>query len=110
MLTTYQPMVAVQLVLPQEMLSIAMALLVFSNTFGGAVFLTIVQTIFANHLASELAENFSPLQVAGILAAGAKGLQDVVSGDALQFVLQAYSDSVDLAFYVALASAICLFM
>ncbi|KAK1750387.1 major facilitator superfamily domain-containing protein [Echria macrotheca] len=104
------PLVAVQLVLPQEQLSIAMALLVFSNTFGGAVFLTIVQTIFANHLASELAQKFSPTQVAGILSAGARGIPDVVSGDALQFVLQAYSDSVDLVFYVPLASAICLFV
>ena len=98
------------MVLAEEQLSVAMALLVFSQTFGGAVFLTISQTIFTNSLRSQLSETLSPTVVLRVMGAGARDLYSIVSGADLDVVLQAYSTAVDRVFYLPLAASIGLFM
>lgn len=103
-------MVAVQCVLPQERNSVAMALLVFSQTFGGAFFLTVTQTVFANSLSSQLTKDFPGPRASEIIAAGASGIRNVAFGDDLAIVLQAYSDSIDNVFYVGLAVSLSLFV
>ncbi|KAK0650046.1 major facilitator superfamily domain-containing protein [Cercophora newfieldiana] len=102
--------VAVQTVLPEDMISIATALLVFSQTFGGAIFLTISQTVFNHSLGVELASRL-PGQVAdAVMMAGARGVRDVVSGDDLAVAIQAYSVAVGHVFYVTLAAGLGIFL
>lgn len=87
-----------------------MALLVFAQTFGGAIFLTISQAVFNHTLGEELSSHL-PLEVANaVVTAGARGVQDVVSGDDLSVVLQAYSDAVARVFYVTLAAGLGIFL
>lgn len=89
-----------------------MAFLIFSQTLGGAIFLTIANTIFANNLATKLVENGLPDDVIPrVLAAGASaaGLRSVVTRDQLPAVLWAYARSIDLVFYLTVASAVGMF-
>ena len=83
-----------------------MALLVFSQTFGGAIFLTIAQSIFSDSLVSRLQVYAPTLNIDKILHAGASGFRDVVSEQDLPGVLLAYSDSFDRVIYLALASSV----
>ena len=73
------------------------------------MFLTIVQTIFTNSLNSQLSAEFGFPKAAGIIAAGANGIREVVSGADLEVVLNAYAVSVNRVFYVGLASSIGVF-
>ena len=86
-----------------------MALLVFSQTFGGAIFLTIVQTIFTNTLSNQLSKVFDLGRTARIIGAGANGIRNVVSGADLDIVLEAYSFSITRVFYVGLAASLGVF-
>lgn len=88
----------------------AIALLVFSQTFGGAIFITIAQNIFTSSLSSQLAERLSVTEAVKVLEAGARDIPGIVSGDNLRIVLQAYSDSIDKVFYLPLAAGIALFI
>ena len=49
-LPAFQPVVAVQNNLPPSQNSVAMALLLFFQLFGGAVFLAVAETIFNKSL------------------------------------------------------------
>ena len=104
-----QPLLAVQAVLPQDQIPVSMAFLIFSQTFAGAVFLTIANTIFANNLAEKLVENVPDINVPRVLAAGANGFRDVVTESQLSGVLWAYADSLALVFYLPVAAAILMF-
>lgn len=104
-----QPLLAVQAVLPQDQIPVSMAFLIFSQTFAGAVFLTIANTIFANNLVTKLRENVPGIDVRRVLAAGANGFRDVVTEDQLPGVLSAYADSLARIFYLPVAAAIAMF-
>ncbi|KAK0710044.1 major facilitator superfamily-domain-containing protein [Lasiosphaeria miniovina] len=103
------PMIAIQKVLPQSKISVAMALLVFAQTFGSAVFLTISQTIFSNSLSKYVAEYAPNVNFGKLLAAGATGVHGVVSDADLPGVLLAYANSVDRVFYFCVAAAVAAF-
>ena len=99
-----------QSALAQEQIPVSSALLVFSQTFGGAIFLTISQTIFANSLSDSLSERLPPITVGKIIQAGARGVRDVVSGEELDATLLAYCDAVARVFYVSVAAAVGIFI
>lgn len=87
-----------------------MAFLIFSQTFGGSIFLTIANTIFSNNLITKLAENgLPPVDVARVIAAGANGFRSVVTSEQLPAVLWAYAESIDLVWYLTIASAVLMF-
>ncbi len=73
---SHQPLLAVQAVLPEAQISVGLALVVFAQTFGGAIFLTIAQTIFTNSLRDKMIEYLPNTDVRPILAAGATGGQE----------------------------------
>ncbi|KAK3311952.1 putative efflux pump antibiotic resistance protein [Apodospora peruviana] len=106
------PMIAIQCVLPQDKLPVANALLIFAQTFGGAVFLTAAQVVFSSSLTTQLQDTgFSPARVQQIILAGANGIRQVATTERdLGLVVQAYSDSIDKVFYVGLAVSIGLFL
>ncbi len=84
-----------------------MAILIFTQTLGGAVFLNIANTIFDSSLRSKLLEHVPSLDLDKIIAAGANGFRPLVSADELPGVLQSYSDSLALVFWISVATACC---
>jgi hypothetical protein len=99
-----------QTVLTQDQIPVSNALLVFSQTFGGAIFITISQTIFTNTLSTKLSETLPLDKVVAIVQAGARGVRDVVDGVELAVALQAYSDSTSRVFYLSVVLAAGIFV
>ncbi len=81
----------------------------FSQTFGGAIFLTVAQTIFSNSLSVKIAEYLPNIDAGKVISAGATGMHDVVAEADLPGVLLAYADSVDHVFYLVTASGVLVF-
>lgn len=86
-----------------------MAFLIFAQTFAGAIFLTIANTIFANNLVTKLVKNVPDIDLPRVLAAGANGFRAVVTESQLPGVLWAYADSLALIFWLPVASAVLMF-
>lgn len=99
-----QPSLAAQTVLPGPDVSIGVALMFFSQSLGGAVFVCVGQSVFANHLANGL-PGIPGIDPAAILAAGATELHRVVPAESLRAVLVVYNDSLRNAFITAVAVA-----
>jgi hypothetical protein len=100
------PMVAVQANTPRQYIPAATAFLTFSQTFGGAVFLAVANSIFNNRLEDELHKKVPELNSKTVINAGASGIRNVVPIQDLERVLEAYANGVDSVFYLAVAEAI----
>lgn len=104
------PIVAIQNVLPPSQIPVGMALVMFTQTFGGGLFLSFAQTIFSNGLVEGL-EKFAPsVDVQAVIAAGATAVRKVVSSGQLGGVLEAYNLGVDHCFYLAAACSAATFV
>ncbi|CAI7632202.1 unnamed protein product [Penicillium palitans] len=99
------PLLAVQNNTPKEKISIVTSLVVFSQNFGGAIFLSLAQVIFSASLKSELKTLSPQTSSETIIAAGAAGVRDVVSAKALPGVLLAYNQAIVHVMYLAVAAA-----
>lgn len=89
-----------------------MAIVIFCQGMGGAVFLIIANAIFSNSLRRLLQEHSVSIGVAPevIINAGVRGVRRVVpEGDPLAIVLQVYSDSVDNVMYLGIAVSVVAF-
>ncbi|KAE8382316.1 major facilitator superfamily domain-containing protein [Aspergillus bertholletiae] len=58
----YQPIIATQAILPQQLVSSGTSIILFGQSFGGAVFTASAQTIFTNRLYSSLLEYLPHLE------------------------------------------------
>lgn len=67
------------------------------------MFLIVAQTIFSNTLRDQIVQLVPDANAALIIAAGARSVRQVVSGEQLAGVLQAYSTSVDRVMYLGVA-------
>ena len=98
-------MVAVQTALPPDQVSVGMALLIFAQTFGGALFLTFAETDFTNGLKQAM-KIFAPnVSVETVIAVGASAVRVVVPEAELGGVILAYSRAVQHTFYLATGAA-----
>ena len=79
------------------------------HTFGGAISLSIAQTIFSNSLKAKLPGYAQGVDMSAVIAAGATAFRTVVSPDKVAGVLRAYSKAVDSVFLYTAASAACSF-
>ncbi|KAG9564592.1 putative MFS transporter, partial [Aureobasidium melanogenum] len=109
------PIIAIQNLLPKSQASVAMSLLIFSQTFGGALFLAFAQTVFNTGLSSALKKYAPEVATETVLAAGATGVKNAVPKAVLPQVLQAYSVAINHVFYLgagaaAAATIVCLGM
>lgn len=102
-------MVAVQNALPPAQVSVAMSVLIFSQTLSGAVFLTFANVIFDNGLRTRVPQYAPSVDPETLIAAGASGIRNVVAGDNLVGVLKAYCASIDHVFYMAAALGVGIF-
>jgi len=93
--------VAIQNTLPASQLSVAMSLLIFTQTFGGALFLASAQTAFTSGLQGALKTYAPNVDAQTLLVAGAARVRDVVSKGELEGVLVAYNLAVRHTFFLA---------
>ena len=94
---------------PQAQVAIAMSLIMFSQTFGGAVFPSLAETTFSNSLRSELPRYAPSINPEAVIAAGATVIREVVTKNELAGVLITYSKSVDRVFYLTAGAAVICF-
>ncbi|KAI0104436.1 putative MFS multidrug transporter [Daldinia grandis] len=104
------PILAVQNTLPPAQISVAMALLMFSQNFGGALFLSFAETIFSNSLKTLIPEYAPSVDPEAIINAGATGFRTVISPTEIANVLVAYSKSVDRVFYMTAGMSVLCFV
>jgi hypothetical protein len=78
---------------------------------GGAVSLIAANAIFSNTLRNQLQQHASDIGITPdlIINSGARSVRQLVSGDQLAAVVQAYSNSVDTVMYFGIAVSIVAF-
>ncbi|KAK4997883.1 MFS sugar transporter [Elasticomyces elasticus] len=101
-----QTLIAVQTVLPKEDIPIGTAIMMFSQTLGGALFISIGQNVFTNKLLTNLRMVVPDLDPAIVLATGATSLQHVIKPQFLSGVLSAYNTAIMDTFYVSVAMSV----
>ena len=77
----------------------------FTQTLGGALFISVGQNIFTNRLLSNLKAAIPDLDPAVVLATGATNLKNVIDSKYLPRVLVAYNEAIIQCFYVGVAMA-----
>jgi len=90
-----------------------MAIVIFCQGMGGAVFLIVANAVFSNSLRHQLGLQSSKIGVApdAVINAGARGLRQLIpDGERLAIVLQAYTDSIDNVMYVGVGVACVAFV
>ncbi|KAE8379042.1 major facilitator superfamily domain-containing protein [Aspergillus bertholletiae] len=101
-----QPIVAVQGALAPADLPTGTVIVMFMQTIGGAIFMSVGQNVFQNQLMRNLATQAPSVDAAKVLQAGATMLRKTVSSDMLPVALKAYNSAITEAFYVAVAMAV----
>ncbi|KAL6858331.1 hypothetical protein ACO1O0_005792 [Amphichorda felina] len=106
--TTAAPYIAVQNLVPAEQISVAMAIIIFTQNIGAATSLIAANAIFSNTLRRQLQERAGQIGLApdAIIAAGARSIRDLVSGSRLDAVLAAYSNSIDRVMYLGIGVSV----
>ena len=75
--------------------------MVFSQNFGGAVMVSLSQTIFSNSLHDEIPKYAPNVDTKAVIAAGSTRMRDIFTNEAqLRGVLKAYSVAIDRVFYL----------
>jgi hypothetical protein len=87
-----------------------MSILVFCQTFGGAVFLSVAELIFSQGLISGLQEYAPTVNPEIVIKAGATAVRSVVSPANLPAVLRAYMVGIDRVFYLGTGAAGAVFL
>ncbi|MCJ1414988.1 hypothetical protein MMC32_001318 [Xylographa parallela] len=99
------PVIAIQTVLRLEDVPVGTSLILFSQTLGGAIFVSVAQNIFTNKLLSGIITTVPSIDPAFVLATGATSLRTAVSSMDLPGVLLAYNAALDQVFYISVAMA-----
>ncbi|KAJ7834161.1 DHA14-like major facilitator [Mycena leptocephala] len=86
-----QPILAAQAALELKDIAVGTAILMFAQTLGGALFVSIGQVTFTTTLAASLVQKVPGVNPAVILSAGANSLKSAVNPAFLEGVLFAYN-------------------
>jgi hypothetical protein len=100
-----QTLVAVQTVLPAADIPIGTSLMMFSQTLGGALFISVGQNVFTNSLIKNLKTVVPDLDVNIVLTVGATELKNQIPQQYLAGVLSAYNLALTQVYYVSVATA-----
>ncbi|KAJ5542629.1 Major facilitator superfamily domain general substrate transporter [Penicillium sp. DV-2018c] len=98
-----QPMIVAQTALKPVDVPTGTAIVMFTQTLGGAIFISVGQNVFQNQLVQNLARYAPDEDAARLISTGATMLRKVVAGEALQRVLVAYNAAIVHTFYVVVA-------
>ncbi|KAB8239286.1 major facilitator superfamily domain-containing protein [Aspergillus alliaceus] len=99
-----QPAAAAQTVLAPADVSTGVSLVFFAQYFGGALWVSVANNVFANRLVS-IVEGIGGVDARSVVGTGATAVREVVPEKALGVVLRGYNEAVVQAFYVAVACA-----
>ncbi|KAF2731180.1 MFS general substrate transporter [Polyplosphaeria fusca] len=99
------PFIAVQVVTNDKDMPTANAMVMFFNSLGGAISISIAQNIFVNSLAREIPKYAPGMDPQVVIKVGATYVRQVVPKQLLAGVLEAYTKAIDSAFIVAIATA-----
>ncbi|KAJ7114842.1 putative efflux pump antibiotic resistance protein [Mycena epipterygia] len=100
-----QPILAAQAALELKDVAVGTAIIMFSQTLGGALFVSIGQATFTTILSKTLVQKVPGVDPAVVLSAGADSLKSAMDPAYLQGVLFAYNQGLTSAFIVALVVA-----
>ncbi|KAJ7499722.1 major facilitator superfamily domain-containing protein [Mycena latifolia] len=100
-----QPVMAAQAVLDIKDVPTGTALIMFLQTMGGSVFVSVAQNIFQNELVRGLTHNVPSVDPSIILRAGATNLKSSIPPELVDAVIFVYNKALVSAFYVATATA-----
>ena len=100
-----QSMLAIQAVLSNTDLPIGTSLVIFSQTLGGAIGITIGQSIFGNQLVKDILKFAPGIDPASVVNLGASHLQRDIPAQFLNGVRLAYNNAITTGFYVGVAFA-----
>ncbi|KAJ5973237.1 hypothetical protein N7481_010447 [Penicillium waksmanii] len=98
-----QPMMVMQTALNPMDVPSGTAIVMFAQTLGGAIFVSVGQNVFQNQLFQNLAHYAPDAPAAQLVSAGATMLRTLVTGDELHRVLVAYNEAIMQTFYVSVA-------
>jgi hypothetical protein len=107
-MTTKQPYMAVQNLVPLRQVPQAMAIVLTVQTFGSSVWLIVANVIFNNSLHDLLLENASVIGLSpdSVIRAGALGVRSLgLSGAALQALQDSYAKSINRVMYLGVGLA-----
>ncbi|KAF2185102.1 MFS general substrate transporter, partial [Zopfia rhizophila CBS 207.26] len=99
-----QTLIAVQTALPAEDVPIGTAIMMFAQTLGGALFISVGQNVFTNQLIKNLASVVPDLNPGLVLTVGATELKNAIPEQFLSGVLTAYNRTLTQTFYVSVAA------
>ncbi|KAF7166397.1 hypothetical protein CNMCM5623_000085 [Aspergillus felis] len=100
-----QPLIAVQTILDISDIPIGTSVIIFVQTLGGALFVSIGQNVFTNKLVEGLITYASSIDPSIILSTGATSIQSNVAKDVLPGVTLAYNNALTQSFLVGAAMA-----
>jgi hypothetical protein len=101
-----QTLIAAQTALPSADIPIGTAIMMFAQTLGGALMVSVGQNVFTNQLSKNLLTNVPDLDAGIVLRTGATQLKNQIPKQFLHGVLVAYNKALTETFYVALALSI----
>lgn len=101
-----QTIIAVQTVLPKKDVPTGTAIVMFAQTLGGALFVSIADSVENNALISQLEAVVPDLDPSVVIRAGATNIKNVVPAADLSGVIVAYNTAIMHTFYVGLAMAV----
>jgi hypothetical protein len=88
-----------------------MAIIIFCQNMGGAVFLVAANSIFSNGLRKELQKHIDEIGVNPdiILSAGVTTIRRIVSGDKLTAALKCYTTAISHVMYLGIGVSVATF-
>ena len=96
-----QPLIAVQTVLDISLVPIGTSVIIFVQTLGGALFVSVGQNIFTNKLSQGLKLYAPGIDPKIVLSTGATSIQQTIDKADLPGVTLAYNDALTQTFLVA---------
>ncbi|KAJ0121621.1 hypothetical protein J7T55_008787 [Diaporthe amygdali] len=100
-----QPMLAVQTVLDPVDISTGCALMTFLQSLGGALFVSVGNTVFSNQLLTALTKYAPGVNPLAVLSAGATNFRDVLPMELLPGVILGYNNALTRTFLVSAGMA-----
>ncbi|KAL1860425.1 hypothetical protein Daus18300_009198 [Diaporthe australafricana] len=88
-----QPMLAVQMVLDSADIGIGCALITFLQSLGGALFVSVGNTVFSNQLLTALIKYTPEVNPPDVLSAGATNFREVLPTEVLSGVIRSYNNA-----------------
>ncbi|KAJ5188443.1 hypothetical protein N7491_004768 [Penicillium cf. griseofulvum] len=108
---TSAPYIAIQNLVPPPQIPIAMAIIIFCQNMGGAVFLIVANSIFTNGLRAELQKRFAEIGVNPdiLISTGLNSIRSLVSGDKLTAALECYTTAISHVMYLGIGVSVATF-